>query len=110
MVPLFGEEGPLGGEGGLERLPRGGEGRAEGVAYGLEDVAASRRYGGAQDFVVTGEGRLHLVGIVFPEGGRALHISKEECYGAGRWVTVLSPKGTGTRLASHPKWLLFLGR
>ena len=65
----------------------GSKGGAEGIADRLEDhaIVACNRL--SQDRVVTRESGLHRVPVLFPAGGRALDVGKQEGEGAGGQVS-----------------------
>ena len=83
LRPLLSKQGPLGSERRLNCFCGPGEGRTEFVAYGLEYVAALGLYATSQDLIVALTGSLHLVGVVFVQGSRALYVCEKEHDGAG---------------------------
>jgi hypothetical protein len=68
-IPRFGGKTVLGFDGGGHGLARCAESCGEGIASGGKDVSGVGVDGGAQQLVVPGQCRLHLVTMLFPQLG-----------------------------------------
>ena len=73
-----------GSEGGGKSVSRTAKSGAEGIAHRLENMAAPAFDSFAKERIVTRQGNLHFVGVLFPALRAALYIGEKEDHRAGR--------------------------
>ena len=89
--PRLGVQRALGGERGVERVPRGGEDGVEPVAGRLHDSPVVLLDRVAQDRVVAFQRRAHRVRMLLPQPRGALEIGEEERHRSRRQLLHLTP-------------------